>query len=269
MILLRSEVSTVPFLNANIYGLCTFFSAVGFLYLYMTREKKIVNLLLMLLMLGLSVLTGSRKVLMLCLIIVLGTYVFSNLKSSIYRVIILLSILCGFYILVMHNNFLYTIIGVRIEETLNFFTDQGVASNTSTGIRNSMIKLGYQLFRLKPLIGYGVMGTYTYNNGTYLHNNYFELLVNTGLIGTIIYYFPHTILLFKNIKTYLGSANFKTLFYLLLMVAIVIMDYSLVSYNERIILILLILAGKVYDLNYLEWRFTDEKTNKKTTKNDY
>ncbi|HFU3797576.1 TPA: hypothetical protein ACGOZ3_000479, partial [Streptococcus suis] len=67
----------------------------------------------------------------------------------------------------------------------------------------------------------------------------------------------------------LGSANFKTLFYLLLMVAIVIMDYSLVSYNERIILILLILAGKVYDLNYLEWRFTDEKTNKKTTKNDY
>ncbi|HFU3798851.1 TPA: O-antigen ligase family protein, partial [Streptococcus suis] len=187
MILLRSEVSTVPFLNANIYGLCTFFSAVGFLYLYMTREKKIVNLLLMLLMLGLSVLTGSRKVLMLCLIIVLGTYVFSNLKSSIYRVIILLSILCGFYILVMHNNFLYTIIGVRIEETLNFFTDQGVASNTSTGIRNSMIKLGYQLFRLKPLIGYGVMGTYTYNNGTYLHNNYFELLVNTGLIGTIIY----------------------------------------------------------------------------------
>ncbi|MGQ7595387.1 O-antigen ligase family protein [Streptococcus suis] len=245
---LNSNITTV---NANTYGLCAFFSAIGFLYIYMTNQKKLIYLILMLSMLGISLLSGSRKVLILFLIIVLGTYLFAELKKSFHRFFNITIMIFVFYILIQNNQFLYNTIGLRIEETVNYLSEDGVASNTSTGIRSSMIELGMRLFRLKPWLGYGVMGSYIYNGNTYFHNNFVELLVNTGIVGTVIYYSGFFILLKHNIKAYLYSSNFETLFFLLLLISIIFMDYSLVSYNERIVLVWLILMFKMYKMGFL------------------
>lgn len=245
---LNNNITTV---NANTYGLCAFFSAIGFLYMYMTNQKRLINLILMLSMLGISILSGSRKVLILFLIIILGTYLFTELKKSFHRFLNITIMIFVFYLLIQNNQFLYNTIGLRILETVNYLSEDGVASNTSTGIRSSMIELGMRLFRLKPWLGYGVMGSYIYNGNTYFHNNFVELLVNTGIVGTVIYYSGFFILLKHNIKAYLYSFNFETLFFLLLLISIIFMDYSLVSYNERIVLVWLILMFKMYKMGFL------------------
>lgn len=250
-IMIRTMQNTAKF-NANIYGLCAFFSAISFLYLYMSKKKSLMYLFLSMIMTILSLLSGSRKVILLFLIIILGIYLLNKGSKFFYRIFAIGIILVISYSMIMSNSFLYESIGVRIEETFNFFSSTGVASNTSTGIRSSMVELGLELFKQRPWVGYGVMGSYIYNGDTYLHNNYIELLVNTGVIGTGIYYVTVFPLLFLNFRSYIKNRGFQTLFFLLLIFSIVIMDYTIVSYNERIILLLLILVWKVREFDYLQ-----------------
>ncbi len=61
----------------------------------------------------------------------------------------------------------------------------GGNTDGSTSVRMGMLKCGLSMFSQKPIFGWG-LGAFTDLGGfeTYSHNNYVELLVAVGLVGT-------------------------------------------------------------------------------------
>src|SRR5699024_3962119 len=81
--------------------------------------------------------------------------------------------------------------------------------------------LGYGINNYIDLLG-AAIGEYAYS-----HNNYVELLVGVGLIGTVVYYLAF-IYIFRNAIRHLNNYS---KFAIVTVITILIIDYGLVSYN--------------------------------------
>ena len=87
----------------------------------------------------------------------------------------------------------------------------------------------------------------------YAHNNYIELLVNYGLIGTIIYYIVFVMILVKSCIIWLNKIP-EVIISIALIAVILITDYGLVSYYSTSNLIYLAVSFRicaVYDFDRL------------------
>lgn len=181
-------------------------------------------------------LTGSRVAFV---FIFLGSVLliyFKNRKHFKGRIIkniitlILISLL--FYYLIFNIPFFYSVLGERIEEVLTFNVNRGEISG-SIYLRNYMINYGFEMFKKRPFIGYGidnfrVLFEKSVNIKTYAHNNYIELLVDVGILGAIIYYaiYVQAVLYLKKIKDDVGLKYlFLTLFLCLFIVDLASINY--------------------------------------------
>ena len=103
-----------------------------------------------------------------------------------------------------------------------------------------------------PLIGYGI-DNYRILLGknigliTYAHNNYIELLVGVGILGTVIYYAMYVnalICLLRSKK----NLNLRYLFLTFLLVVFII-DFASVNYFSKHIYIVLAMSSIFANLN--------------------
>ncbi|WP_034378214.1 O-antigen ligase family protein, partial [Dehalobacter sp. UNSWDHB] len=84
-------------------------------------------------------------------------------------------------------------IGIRVEGLIQGFLS-GEYSEPSARTRDRLITYGFELFNQKPYTGYGLdtfrlmSGSGLAGSALYAHNNYVELLVSSGIFGTILYY---------------------------------------------------------------------------------
>lgn len=217
-------------LNPNKLGLYLAISAVCSIFLKIYRGKKsyYINFILFSIII---MLTGSRKALMMLGICTIGLlYLNSHKFIKKLKAIVLIGVVLfiGYYI-VMDIPVFYDIIGNRVESMMNKFDGNGDVDG-STELRLQMIESGKYYFVRKPIIGYGI-GAYgvVSGYGMYSHNNYIELLVGLGLIGTTIYYSIYIYVLFmlyRAKKRKLGNC------FLVIMLSLVVVEYGLVSYNE-------------------------------------
>ena len=222
--------STLEQLNPNAIGLNFMISSLASYYLMMKHKKIKWGILLITFILPLM-LSASRKAI---IMFVFAITIYSLLKSSnpvrlVKNIFFLLIGSVLIFALIMNVEFLYNIIGYRMEGLLNVFSSSGSVDG-STALRTRMISKGIELFSNNPILGYGV-GGYTYVSGfdTYSHNNFIEVLVGTGLVGFLIYYSLYTFILvslirnirFEEVK--LGLAMF---------LAFLIFEISLVTYDE-------------------------------------
>lgn len=106
----------------------------------------------------------------------------------------------------------------------------------STGERRYFIELGWNLFGDKPLFGYGLDNFREFAR-SYSHNNYIELLVGVGLIGTIIFYSMY-FYLFKAIYK-IKDNKLKVIFSSFILI-LLFMDIARVSYDSKILMYLLL-----------------------------
>lgn len=75
----------------------------------------------------------------------------------------------------------------RIVDLSNFL-EGGSPADTGLLIRNQMLKDGFNLWLQRPFLGFGLDQFRLASGwGTYSHDNYLELLVNTGFVGLLIY----------------------------------------------------------------------------------
>lgn len=127
-------------------------------------------------------------------------------------------------------------------ETATFKRAVGGAEgvDNSSKIRTAMIDDGLNLWKEKPLLGYGV-NQYRFESvyDTYSHNNYVELLASGGLLALISYYGLFVFLFFKGQKTQ-GQARAILSFSLILLL---VWDVALVSYSGKHIWLLIGLCG--------------------------
>lgn len=228
------------------------------IYYYATKQKKYA-LLSIIAAVGL-VLSSSRKALAVAvaLLIIVPEFREHNKKKLQQLFGAVLIIVIG-YIIVMRVPVLYNMVGVRIERMFTVMRT-GESVDYSMNVRSNLRTIAWNAFLQRPVEGWGVNSFKNlFNDGwIYSHCNYLELLVGTGIIGTIIFLSKYVYLFRK--CTRISKMDVVEKFYCkclavwLLMVWV--MEYWQVAYyNERMI------VHYVFVLSILEWINKNELQN--------
>jgi hypothetical protein len=220
-------------LNANIVGMYLAISSIFAVYLAKVKGNKWYYVLVLLFS-PIVLLTGSRKALFLLVVGVLGLLLLllveRHQQNTKGKLALIAGALVIFTACVLFVPSLYDLVGRRVIEVFRTLFGEG-GEDESTRIRLNMIEVGIKLFRQKPLLGQGV--------GSYAHNNYIELLVGVGIVGTLIYYSMYLVTIVRLVR------NRKQIFVLPLIITLLLMlllEVGSVNYWEPIFQILIALA---------------------------
>lgn len=246
--------------NANDLGMkCVISALSSWIYGINVKDKKTLYYIMTIILVILSIYTGSRKVIIMISFCFGFIYIYFKKNKRIFRFMLVgLMIFILFYI-TMNISELYNVVGIRIDETLSLIKKDNISPYSSTGIRLSMINLGKELFKSKPLLGYGLANAELFNNGTYLHNNYLELLVGIGLIGAFVYYLNPILSIIRNIKLFKYQSDRMALFFLMILSCLLILDYTFVSYNSRAFQLIIAVASHYYIIKKRQINFMCNK----------
>lgn len=245
---------SVDTISANSVGMFSAFAV--FMAYAFYREKRNLTWLLLALVNGcIALLSASRKAMMALALVALLIVVFDSESRDLFgktaKIAAALFTLCFAVVLVMNVPFLYELIGVRIEGMLNGFFGVSTNVDSSTKTRMNLVAYGIEWFMNKPVLGYGgdnfraLMTAYQPGQTAYYaHNNYIELLVSYGLVGTVVYYF---LFVQMAVKGFLNRKrmSFISITILCLLVGLIVMDYGMVEYYSRDAQLFLVLAWSV------------------------
>ena len=202
----------------------------------------------------LIMLTGSKKGMIGVFIYVIF---FKLLRGSIKDVLYIFLIV-GFLVgLVFQNDFLYNIIGQRLEGLLSLIglVDSSTLSDTASSdeLRGQMILLGMDMWTKHPILGSG-LGYFETNSPMrlYSHNNFVELLVTYGLVGMLIYYSFFLIMIKKVLRKI--KLNFVEIKIVMLYICMMLVfDFSSIRYDNTFnIELLLILSYFINNVKMIE-----------------
>ncbi len=220
--------------NPNITALNVVFGFATSLYYVLSSKKKIEKVLLILVsifMLYALILTGSRKAILFCLIVMFGQLV---LKKSSYIIIVPI-VVSLFYLAAMKINLLYFYIGYKID--LSSKNDYAkFAIDGSDQIRSILLDKSINLISENPFgIGFGGVAKHL---NVYSHNNYIEILASIGLIGFIIFYYLYFVSLIKMIKNIKKDLLFNL--FLSSLIGLLVIEMYQVTYLYKIPLMILV-----------------------------
>ncbi|RAV13807.1 O-antigen ligase family protein [Paenibacillus contaminans] len=240
--------------NANTMGLFLSISAIAAMQMSNLKNKKVYYFLIIIFFVFIAF-TGSKKAFFL-FIFGLGLLYLLNKRNKskvVFAIpISILFVIVGYQIIMSVPQF-YAVLGSRIEVLFSLFTGENNI-DASTRVRMELIDIGIQLFKQKPYLGYGLASfTNVSYADVYSHNNYIELLVGVGAIGTIIYYSIYIYIIFKLYK-YRGETIgniFLTIIFLL-----IFMEYGLVSYFGELYQMIIASSVATIKLIYEEKRKT-------------
>lgn len=180
---------------------------------------------------------NSRKAILM-LIMALAFFIVLNSKKPIIffrNTIIALAILVGMFFLLLNNRYLYSLIGFRFQETLNYFTGRGYI-DFSTRERVYLMEYAIELFFEHPIAGIGLdnfaylLGG-VYSKSVYSHNTYLELLSCLGLIGFSLYYYFLFRLLVICVKSLIREKDIISSWCVTMITVSLIFDYLQITYN--------------------------------------
>ena len=256
-------------LNENTFGMRMAIGAMIALFLLMKKDEKIKKALVIIFIIvfsGLTLLSGSKKGLILLVTgLLVVIYIYSAGKQKLRRFFGALILVMGLLFLVFNNSVLYSTIGNRIERTVLTSTGQNSNSsrlqviNGTVGTTDlSLVERDYyrdqaiMLFKKYPAFGYGGNGFVThmreigYSHVAYSHNNYTELLCTLGIVGFVIYYSYWIILIVRlwNIKKQTQDEQVRktAALFLALLIIFLVLDYGYVSYVLEFNMFILCLA---------------------------
>jgi len=278
----KIRVESSRFLAMFLYVLVVFFinfkrKDLNFLRLYFTNyyqviilENIIISLPLLIVLiyyhlwlyLGIYIvlLTVSKQGIILSALLIIGYLIVMISDKKNWKQLIIL-FLVGSLI------FIFLTDKTQLNHTFDLITDRFTAFNNSvserssggsTGARRALIEFGLQAFQDRPLFGYGLGGFSLISpTGAWAENNYIELLVGVGLVGTLIFYSIYMSLLLKIYFMKHSSVQYLLYFFIFL---IFIMDLSSICYGFKIKLFTILLISILAE----QYRRNDrESLNKK------
>ena len=186
--------------------------------------------------------SGTRKA-FIAIVVIMAVYICLKApKRLIYNVFAVLLILGAAYVILMKIPFIYNAIGYRIESLI--VTLQGGTGDESSMSRQSYIELALKYFKDRPVLGHGINCFRVLDGAheTYSHNNYVELLFSVGIVGTVSYYLMYVYVLIRGLARYILTGSKYALISIAFIIAFAVNDIAVVSYYERIAIIVVILC---------------------------
>ena len=238
------------FWNVNTIGMCFSYSILAGLVLFNKKNvgliRKVLFISSFILMGFASLLTGSRKALLM-MAIPIFYFSYKRLKKYFLLGLAVLIVVVGVsYYLMMNVEALYETIGYRTIDMINILTGNETGFEDNSRLR--LTQLGIKWWQDNPILGVGINCFKVLSNADaqfrgkmfYAHNNYVELLVDVGLVGFILYYRGYYYLLKESLKK--KSEAMSCVFIMTIMV--LALDTGNVSYYDmRVQLLLVILFG--------------------------
>lgn len=253
--------------NANALGLSMLWG-IAIALILIDKKKRVLKMVFTIPMLIILVYSGSRKA-WIGFAVVIVLILFLQNKTKILRNILIISLVSvGLYYLLMNVDFFYELGGQRLEQLILGLLGKGEVDH-STYLRQEYIRLGLEWFRDNPILGYGI-NSYrrlllesSFRTYTYAHNNYVELLVDVGIVGTAIFYYMYVWSITKGI--YINIINRKKqnekvkfiLFLLCLALIQLLMHVGMIAYTDLSSLIIIMIfcsALDMYDKSALKRR---------------
>lgn len=244
--------------NVNVVGLNLATSAILSIYFILSKNK-VRYYLYTVFLIGILILTGSRKAILLVIISSIIMMILKG-KKNFYQLTKYILICCLMVFLITYSIFeipiLYQIAGKRVQASIDYFNGTGTKEQ-SMNERMDMIKFGKERINDKPFKGYGLDNyrlLYAKGGGrdTYSHNNYIELLIGVGILGTTMYYITHVVALHRVLVfCKRGNRAYMLLGYAFISVIIsyLIIGYSLVYYDSKSFVILLAVSSCISKCN--------------------
>jgi len=123
------------------------------------------------------------------------------------------------------------------------------AVSSQAGVSNSLVERlrfaakGFDLILDSPLLGSG-LGSFSWlsGEGTYAHNNVVELGVSLGVVGVMLYYVLHAVVLYRGIALRRGTL-LGARFIMIFVPTLVVLDTAAVSYLMKLPTLLLIMCA--------------------------
>lgn len=189
-----------------------------------------------------ALISGSRKAL---IILFLGAFIVILFRSPEKKVmfkklrvfLLATAVLVVMYLLLRRID-AFSVISRRIDQFIYGFLGTNQYDHSALR-RIEMIEIGMNAFKESPLLGKGIYASYSYFN-MYSHNNFVELLMNTGIIGFSIFYYPFI----KAICT-IHKNKENRLFGLMLFLVLwtIIGGYAIVEYYDKSYMGLMVILG--------------------------
>lgn len=232
-------------LNPNRVGIIMAYGALSALSLAVLHGEK-GKLWFLVIFLPVAFLTGSRKAFfaIVCGLGLMQMLVTSDVRTFLKRAIFGAVIALALLYVIMSVPVFYETLGRRLETS--GILGSSTRIDASAAVRKIMIDRALELFAKRPLVGYG-LNNFKFVSGfdTYSHNNYSELLVSVGLPGTILYYImPIWMLTFSIASRVKGETRYALV--ITLTSVVMLMDYALVSYNQIITHVVIVLCYNYY-----------------------
>ena len=227
--------------NVNAVGMMIGISAIFCFYLFL-EEKRFIYFVLLLTMLPIILLTGSRKSVLFFLMNLIIILYLRN-RDSLSKKLKFFFIGGILFFLVLFLVFkiplFYKIIGYRIENVFSFLSGKKV-NEGSIYERFYMIEVGLKMIKDRPILGYGIDNYRFYysrvpsGRETYSHNNFIELIVGTGIFGFLFYYLIHFIILRSLFKASICTKEKMICYtFISIIISYIILSMALIYYYDK------------------------------------
>lgn len=226
-------------INANAVASFVAYSLIIHLYeLYNGKRVEATDVLIIILFSIVLLFTASRKGLLIALI---GWYVlsgFKNPKALLKNTLLIVGVSAVVLVIVLNVDFLYNLIGFRLEAVLFFLQGQDF-EEVSLVTRNHFMQYAWENSQDSLFFGHGLDCFHTLPKayGVYSHNNYIEIIFSTGFIGLAIYYSTSFLTLLK-IPKLIKCKKQEVCLLLAILIPFLICDFMNVTYFTRRMLII-------------------------------
>ena len=262
-----SIFNSASFANINSIAMFLALGVICDLFLILYRGFRLYSLISLLSIIVIAAMRTRKAIVILALgVILLLLFRFLKSRQAGYRLLRFFFIILLVLVVLYFASKLPIFSGVngRLEQMINTFRGSG-KMDTSTVLRQQLIKLGWFCFTKRPLFGVGMGCTHSvaYANlsfDSYLHNNYIELLAGGGIIAFGIFYAMYVYLAIHIFKIRKFAPEWFA-FGVIIVVLTLVADYGRVTYYSKTVLfeiMVLFLIVRIVNANRKEPGDPDE-----------
>lgn len=187
-VLRTSERLETGMMDENFLGKILALSSIVCLYYLVRSKKKTAFILLYLVYIYMGLVLKSKSAL---LAMVFGgafyMYIYFKGANKIKYFYFIIAAIVSSFIFLSYRGFFGDAF-IRITNMFDMLVSGDASADMSTFERAHLIQLGWEYFTQNPIFGFGIGTCKALTGGTYFHNNYVQLLAETGLPGFLLYY---------------------------------------------------------------------------------